>query len=186
MISENWYVIHTKSKSEERVRKLLQAKDVEVFIPKMQVMRKRLGTVFAVSEPVFPRYVFSRMRLTSSFLHQLRWTPGVVRMLTFNGIPSPVPSGVIDFLKGRSMDGFVRPESRFSKGDTVRFTGGPFEGLEGVIEEARSGKERVKILMDILHKSTRVEAHVLELEKVSDIGYSVTRLRSKPRVSTCS
>jgi len=167
---EKWYVVYTKPRSEEKVCRLLESKSVEVFVPKMAVTKKKKRARITIIEPVFPNYVFVRLGLNPNFWYALKWTPGVRRILSFNGLPSPVPDEVIDFLKKRTeKKGFVEPKATFNKGDKVRIKEGPFEGLVGIIEEARPSKERVKILMEILRTSTKVEIHVEELEKVLDI-----------------
>lgn len=167
---EKWYVVHTKPRSEEKVCSQLKGKGLEIFAPKMKVTNERRAARAAVVEPVFPGYVFVRVELNPNSWYGLRWTPGVRRILGVNGAPSPVPDEVIEILKERmEKRGFIKPKARFHRGDKVRVKDGLFWGLVGVIEEARSGRERVKVLMDILHRSTRVEIHAAELEMVPNI-----------------
>lgn len=162
-----WYVINTKPRSEQIVCRQLETKDLEFFFPKMVVTKKRRTTKAAVLEPVFPGYVFVRMIANPDAWSGLNWTPGVKKVLDFNGAPSAVPDGLIDALKKRmEKRGFIQPRVRFHAGDEVRVKDGSFWGLVGVVEEARSGKERVKILIDMLHYYARVEIDAGGLEMV--------------------
>lgn len=168
---QKWYVLNTKPRCERIVCARLERRDIEVFFPRMEVRRtKKVAIPGRVIEPVFPGYIFVRVGLEENLLYGLRWTPGVRRILGYEGRPTAVPDEVVDLLKKRmEREGFVRPRTKFVWGDRVQIKDGPLKGLIGVIEEARPGKERVKILMSMLRASAKVEIHVDELEKVSGI-----------------
>lgn len=172
---KQWFVVHTKPRSEARVCRWLETKQVSFFAPKMEKKRKRRHGKSTILEPVFPGYVFVQLEPHPNSWCKLQWTPGVKRILGYNGIPSPVPEAVITLLKERTeKKGFIESRPRFVKGETVQITHGPLRGLIGVIEEARPGKERVRILMDLLCKPTKVQACVFELEKVPRAEYAVS------------
>lgn len=170
-----WYVAQTKPKAERRVSQWLETKNIEVFVPKMEIKRKRRNRAVSLSEPVFPGYIFVRIESHPYSWNKLRWTPGIRKILGYDGVPSPVPREVIEELREQTgNESFIQPNSKFNKGEKVRIVDGPLRGLMGVIEEARPGKERVRILMEILRMPTRVLARVYELEKVPDSERSVS------------
>lgn len=165
-----WYVANTKPRCEEIVCTDLRDKDIEVFAPRMEVVRTRGRFRGMCLELVFPGYIFVRIELGSNSWYRLRWTPGVRKILGYGGTPSPVPEEVIGLLRKRmKKKGFIRPKAMFVKGERVQIKDGPLKGLVGVIEEARPGKERVKILMNMLRDSTKVEINISALEKASNI-----------------
>jgi len=170
-----WYVAQTKPKAERRVFQWLETKGIEVFVPKMEIKRKRRNRAVTLIEPVFPGYVFVRIEPRPNSWNKLKWTPGIKIILGYDGVPSPVPGKVIEELRERTgNESFIQPNPKFNKGERVRIVDGPLRGLMGVIEEARPGKERVRILMEILRKPTRVLTRIYELEKVTDSEHSVS------------
>lgn len=167
---KKWYVINTKPRSEEMVCDQLENRHLEFFFPKMAVARKKRGAKVTAIEPVFPGYVFVQIRPNASSWCKLKWTPGVKKLLDFNGVPSVVPDELVNTLRKRlEKRGFIKPKARFNRGDKVRVKDGSFWGLMGVVEEVRSGKERVKILIDMMRWFARVEIDVEELEKVQSM-----------------
>ena len=165
---KKWYVAQTKPKAEKRACHWLGMKNIEVFIPKMEVKKRRRRSMMPVVEPVFPGYIFVRMVPAAASWQKLNWTPGIKRVLAFDGIPSEVPEAVVAELRRRSVEkGFIQRGPEFSKGEIVQVTDGPLKGLVGVIEEARPGKERINILLNILSNPTRVQTNASELQKVS-------------------
>ncbi len=170
-----WYVAQTKPKAERRVSQWLETKGIEAFIPKMEIKRKRRNRAVTLIEPVFPGYVFVRIEPRPNSWNKLKWTPGIKTILGYDGVPSPIPGEVIEGLRERTgAESFIQPNPKFNKGEKVRIVDGPLRGLMGVIEEARPGKERVRILMEILRMPTRVLARVYELEKVPDSEHSMS------------
>ncbi len=167
-MSARWYVAQTKPKAEKRACHWLKMKNIRVFIPRMEVKKTRKKHAVSTVEPVFPGYLFVQLEPAPSAWQELKWTPGIKKILDCNGIPSIVPEQVIEELRLRTeRKGFIQHGCKFRKGEKVQLTEGPLKGLIGVIEEARPGKERINILMHILSSPTRVQTNASELEKVS-------------------
>jgi len=96
------------------------------------------------------------------------WTPGVRKFIGFGALPCPVDDAVIDFLRARvGQEGILRPQAVFKQGDVVRITHGPFEGLIGIIEHPVCGRGRVRVLMELLRRQTRVEVPQHIIERIS-------------------
>jgi transcription antitermination factor NusG len=119
-------------------------------------------------EPLFPGYLFVCMEppaVNPASWDKVRWTPGVSRILGAEGIPEPVPEGVIEIIGARVRDlGFVRPGIEFAGQDRVRFLRGSLAGLEAVFDRPMSRSGRVRVLMELLGQQRGVEVDILDLE----------------------
>ena len=153
--AEKWYVVYSKPQKEEFAEFCLKLRGIEVFLPKLlfpESSRKRKRIV-----PLFPSYLFTRIYTPEQY-HCILWTPGVKRIVSFNGAPAPLDESVIAFLKqGGTPDGVIAACSDLRMGQEVQITGGPFEGLVGIIQEPPGAKGRVKILMRLLSRQVKVE-----------------------------
>ena len=153
--AKRWYVVYSKPQREEFAEFCLQHRGIEVFLPKLlfpESLRKRKRIV-----PLFPNYLFTRIDDLEQY-HCVLWTPGVKRIVSFNGIPAPLDESVISFLKQEGTpDGIIAARSDLRKGQEVQITGGPFEGLVGIIQEPPGDNGRVNILMRLLSRQVKVE-----------------------------
>lgn len=164
-----WYVAQTKPRCETRVIGQLQrrAADVETFLPKIELIRRRQRRRVAVLEPLFPGYVFMQMHLNPVSWNAVRWTPGVRQVLGNAGWPAEVSEELIETIVQRMEGlGFVRVGLNLTVGMRVRVTTGPFAGLEGVFERPTSRAGRVRVLLDLLGAPRRLVIDPLDLERV--------------------
>ena len=152
---KKWYVVYSKPNKEEFAEFCLRLRGVEVFLPRLlfpESMKKRKRIV-----PLFPNYLFTRI-CTPEQYHCILWTPGVKRIVSFNGAPAPLDESVVAFLMQQGTpDGIIAARSNLQMGQEVQITGGPFEGLVGIIQEPPGAKGRVKILMKLLSRQVKVE-----------------------------
>ncbi|MFQ5664898.1 MAG: transcription termination/antitermination protein NusG [Candidatus Binatia bacterium] len=160
-----WFVISTKARREEFARQQLGRRGVETFLPRiMEPGRLREKPEIA---PLFPGYVFVHIALDQQYFDVV-WTPGVRKFVGFGPRPSAVDDGVVDFLCARvGPEGILRAMPVFKPGDMVRIKLGSFQGLVGIIENPGSGKGRVRVLMELLRRQTRVEVPQQIIERVS-------------------
>lgn len=153
--ANRWYVVYSKPQKEEFAEYGLQRKGIEVFLPKLlfpESLKKRKRIV-----PLFPSYLFTRLRSLEQY-HGVLWTPGVKRIVSFNGTPAPLDERVVFFLKEEgAADGTIAARSDLRKGQEVQITGGPFEGLVGIIQEPPGANGRVNILMQLLSRQVKVD-----------------------------
>src|SRR3972149_3267017 len=150
-----WYAINTNPRSEDMVQSILGT-NFEVFLPKMQVnkRRKKRRTI----EPLFPGYLFVKLDLNASLWSKIKFTHGVRKILSFGKEPISVPNEVIEIIRSKSAKLVAsKHKAPFKQGATVRFTNGPFRGLEGVFTGETAGKDRVKILLQTLYRIAPVE-----------------------------
>ena len=154
-----WYVVYSKPQKEEYAQFCLQLKGLKVFFPRLLLPdsandRKRLV-------PLFPNYLFVRLSLSSDEYYYAIWSPGVSRIVSFNGWPAAIHDEVVDFIMSQAdREGVIEAQSNLRSGQEVRITGGPFQGLVGIIHEPPSAKGRIKILLQLLNQPTKVDVPV--------------------------
>ena len=156
-----WYVVATKLRRERFAAAQLAQRHVEAFLPRLAIDRR--GT--RIVRPLFPGYLFARLDLPREWARVV-WSPGVLRLVTFEGEAYPVLSGAISYLKSQAgADGVIVARPRpLPVGRRVRVTDGPLAGLVGIIEDPPDGRGRVGILMDFLRTQTRVSIDARSLE----------------------
>ncbi len=156
-----WYVVQAKPRQESRVIRHLARSAVPTFLPFVEVARRRGAARAKVLEPLFPGYVFVALppiMMAPADWNTVRWTPGVLRVLTTGAVPVPVPEAFIKAIEERTAEcGFVRLPSAFSNGMKVRVRGGSFDGLEAVFDQPLSRRGRVRVLLRLLGQPTPVE-----------------------------
>jgi transcriptional antiterminator RfaH len=154
-----WYAIYSKPQKEEAAHFHLRKKRVEVFLPKLLLPSNQKHRRRVV--PLFPSYLFARIDLHSEEYGYVIWSPGVKRLVSFNDIPVPIDDTVVDFLiKEGNTGGVIPARSNLQIGQEVRIDGGPFDGLAGIIQQPPNAKGRVKVLLSLLNRETKVEVPI--------------------------
>lgn len=160
-----WFVISTKVRREQFAQEQLARRGVETFLPRVVPAVRPVGRSSAV--PLFPNYLFVRIDLEEQHFDVV-WTPGVKRFICFGGTPAPIGAPVIDFLRERvGPEGVLCVAPEFRAGDHVRVRYGPLAGLIGIIEHPGASRGRVRVLMELLKRQTRVELPQQLIERVS-------------------
>jgi len=162
-----WYVLHAKPSAEKRVTFHLHSRlrSLEVFVPLIEVTRRRRNHKWNRLEPLFPGYLFAIIPPEPAAWTTVRWTPGVKRILGCGDVPVPVPDEFIDKIKSRMTEfGFIRLGTPFRSGDRVRLREGPFADLEGIFERQLSPGGRVRVFFHLLSRFTPIDVDVLDLE----------------------
>jgi transcription antitermination factor NusG len=160
-----WYVAYTKANHEKRVAQQLEERCIEHFLPLYESMRRWKDRRIWLQTPLFPGYVFVRLALRDRL--QLLQTPGIVRLVNFNGHPAPLREDDIQAIRtclGRSRR--VEPHPYMHAGLRVRVMNGPLQGLEGVLLR-RKNKTRFVLSFDLIMRSVAVEIDEIDLGPVS-------------------
>ena len=159
-----WYVVRTKVRREQYAECHLARRGVRTFLPRI-CQPARVG-IHSVVTPLFPGYLLVQIDLETQYF-DVAWTPGVNKFVAFGGAPCSLEDTVVEYLRDRGgADGIIRAFPVFREGDRVRVKYGPFAGLEGFIESS-SGRGRVRILMELLRRQTRVELPQQFLDRIS-------------------
>lgn len=167
MVTRNrrtWYVLHTRSRFENVVNEGLDKKDLEVFLPKIQVRSKRKDRKAMIRVPLFPGYLFVKSTLTPQEHLDILKTVGAVRLIGNTGGPVPVPDETIESLKIMiAGPNAVETGSRFKKGDRVIVVAGPLVGVTGQFVRYR-GRGRVIVSIKALGQYAGVEVSEDDVE----------------------
>jgi len=155
-----WYVLRTKSLQEDRAAANLTAWGVETFSPKLPPKRNRLF------EPLFPRYLFVRFD-PSRMLHKVRFTRGVLYVVSFGGVPAVVTEEVITMIRCRAQQEERERLDSFQPGDRVLVMAGPLQNLIGVFEKDLPSQKRIQILLTTVAYTARVKLPEHSVTKLS-------------------
>jgi transcription antitermination factor NusG len=159
-----WFVAKVRPNCEKKAAASLQARDVRVLIPEYERQTKRTPTKPA-KIPLFPGYVFYQL-LNRSLISVLS-APGVIHILTSNGVPEPVDGSEMRSIFQLLASGVpVEPWKSYVRGQRVRIVSGSLEGTEGVVVRD-NGKARLVISISILQRSVSAEIERVHLEAVS-------------------
>ena len=137
-----------------------------VYLPRVRQARKRHGRRTLIVEPLFPRYLFIHLDTHSDNWGPIRSTLGVASLVRFGQEPACIPDELVGFLKFRESEAGLHEwaEQKYRTGDKVRVADGAFQGYEGILL-ARTSRERVVVLLDILGRLVRTQVGVGQLER---------------------
>ncbi len=184
----DWYVIHTYSGMENRVKqnldnrvKTLGMEDYifEAVVPTEEVTETRNGTKKSVTRTVLPGYVLVRMELTDASWAAVRHTPSVTGFVAHANAPVPLSLDEVEKMlapaalaKAAAAVSGSRPRGRkveiadFAVGDSVMVVQGPFAGVHATITEINPNSQRLKALVEILGRETPVDLTFGQIQKV--------------------
>ena len=176
-MSKNWYVIHTYSGFEQKVKTSLEEQFErsgskenlgEIIIPTEEVVEVRKGKKKISSRKFFPGYVLISVDMTQDIWYMIKNTAKVTGFLGGGGTPVPLPEEEVQLIMGQIRGESVRPKPKFSfeKGEDVRVIEGPFINFNGVVEEVNEDKGKVKVMVSIFGRSTPVELEFPQVELV--------------------
>src|SRR6476660_4630581 len=167
---KRWYVIHTYSGYENKVKANLEHRIESV--PMEDEIEIRQGQRHTVQKKVYPGYVLVEMILDPDSWFVVRNTPGVTSFVGGSNIPGvrsePVPLDETEVKQILRHMGVETPKYRvaFTKGQSVRVTDGPFSEFIGTVDEVNPERNKVKVLVSIFGRETPVELDFLQVEKL--------------------
>jgi len=177
-----WYCIRTHLKHEHIAAAHLQRmRDVEVFNPQLRILRStRRGRRWS-TESLFPNYVFARFVL-EPMLEKVRYTPAVKFVLRFGDRVPAIPAVVIDDLRQElaAMNSEVLTDSPLA-GEEIEIAAGAFVGTKALVTSVLPGKERVRILLDVMGRAVPVE---LSLDRVLFDRRTAAKIALRPSDSS--
>ena len=174
---KNWYVVHTQTGLEDRVKTVLLRRVAtkgfeeiitKVIIPTEQISEVRSGKKRVSERRFFPGYVLVEMELNDSTYSFIRTIPGVTGFLGAGKKPIPLPPGEVDNILKRTEETKLKPSPKtiFSKGEQIRVKEGPFMNFNGTIDDIHPEKGKLKVSITIFGRSTPVELEYWQVEKV--------------------
>jgi transcriptional antiterminator RfaH len=163
-----WYAIQTKPRKEQALLAALGRAEVEVYCPRIKQRRLRKRRKVCVDTPLFPGYLFARLAFLQDYA-RVRWTPGLVRVVTSGGVPVEVSEEMlreVQAIEKAGNRGGLRP-AKLAPGSRVCVTEGPFAGFEGRVAKSLRGGERVRILIELFRRQAALEVDEAVLQSVT-------------------
>lgn len=163
-----WYVVRTGPKQEQRAISNLKSMSIEGFLPMVRIPRVNpfTGLTTTVPGPMFPYYAFARFDARKS-LHQVCYTRGVRRVVSFGGVLAQIDDSLIELMRNQvEEDGLVRLGPKLKSGDRVKVTSGHLANFLGVFEHGINGTDRVAILLTAVRYQARIVIDRKFVEKV--------------------
>ncbi len=174
MVTKKWYVVHTYSGFEERVkatleeniqRKGLGNKITQMLIPTEKVVKLKAGKKQETSKKFYPGYILIEMEMDDEVWHLVRSTP---RVTGFVGGKEPTPlqdEEVKVVIQQIEKGPAQQVKTQFDKGDNVRIIDGPFSNFNGFVEEVDTDHNKLRVMVTIFGRQTPVELNFLQVEK---------------------
>lgn len=172
-----WYIVHTysgfehkvKTNLEERIKTLGQEDYFGgVLVPVEQVVELKRGKKKISSRKFYPGYILVQMDLNKETWHTVRSTAKVTGFVGGGTTPSPIPDEEAERIIQQMEEGISRPKPKyqFEEGDEVRVIDGPFNNFQGIVEEIKPDKEKLRVLITIFGRSTPVELDFMQVHKI--------------------
>ena len=170
-----WFVIHTYSGYEERVKKNLaqrirfmdsDGEISQVVIPTEDEIEVRAGKKRTVSKKILPGYVLIQMRMSDQSWRIVRNTPGVTGFVGSGDKPVPLQEGEVSQILRQMEAEAPKIKIGFREGQSVRVSDGPFVDFIGAVDSINSEKGKVKVLLSLFGRETPVELDFLQVEKL--------------------
>jgi transcriptional antiterminator NusG len=177
-MSKQWYIVHTYSGFEDRVKKTLEQRVEalgmtelfgEVRIPTETVVEMKNGKRREYKRKFFPGYILVEMEMTDDAWHLVRNTPKVTGFVGAGKKPTPLSEEEVNQILHQSAatQEKPRPKEMFDKGEKVRITEGPFATFTGVVEEVNLDRSTVKVMVTIFGRDTPVEMEFRQVQKLT-------------------
>jgi transcription antitermination factor NusG len=150
-----WYAGYTAARHEKKVAEHFAQRDIEHFLPLYETIHRWKNGRHRVQLPLFAGYVFVRIALRDRL--RVLEVPGFVRLVSFNGLPYPLPESDIDKMRDALSKGVLaEPYPYLTVGTRVEIRNGPLQGMTGILLR-RQNKCRVVISVDLIMRSMAVE-----------------------------
>lgn len=171
MAEANWYVVHTYSGYENKVKvdiektienRSLQDQILEVSVPMQSVVEIKNGVEKAVDKKMFPGYVLIHMIMNDDTWYVVRNTRGVTGFVGPGSKPVPLSAEEMDNLGFMGRGLLVG----FEVGETVVVTSGIWRDTVGVIRSINERKKTATINVEMFGRETPVELAFTELKKM--------------------
>ena len=172
---KKWYIVHTYSGHENKAKLTLKERvhnaglDAyfgEILVPTESVIENVKGQRRTTTRKFFPGYMFVQMVLDDRTFHLVKNTPKITGFLGGTK-PTPVPEREITGVQTNMNEGKAKPKARvvFEVGDAVRVIDGPFANFSAKVEEVKADKQKIKVSLNMLGRTTSVELDFAHVEK---------------------
>jgi transcriptional antiterminator NusG len=177
-VNENfkWYIIHAYSGFERKVKESLQSRVAayhledrvgRIEIPTEPTTELRNGKKYTIDRVFLPGYVFVEMALDNELWHVVKNTPRVTGFLQTGDQPNALSEAEVNAMLNRSDVTKEKPKMKlkFTKGEQVRITDGPFTNFNGAVDDVNEDKQTLKVMVSIFGRPTPTEVSFANVEK---------------------
>ncbi|MBI2848857.1 MAG: transcription termination/antitermination protein NusG [Chloroflexi bacterium] len=174
MAESQWYVIHTYSGYENKVKTNLEHRvdsmDVkdrifQVIVPTEDEIEIKDGQRRTVQRKIFPGYILVQMVLDDNSWYVVRNTPGVTGFVGSANKPVPLSEEEVENILKQMRAEAPKVKVGFIKGQSVRIIDGPFTEFIGLVGEVNQEKGKIRVLVSFFGRETPIELDFLQVEK---------------------
>ena len=176
-MNHKWYVIHTLTGHEEKVKANIENKLVDgslkdkifqILIPTEQVSEVKSGKKKISMRKFFPGYVLIEMDIDDEAWYEIKNIPGVTGFIGTKTKPVPLQDSEVRHIIKQTEERKEKPTPKviFDKGDNVKIVEGPFINFNGIVEEINPDKGKVKVMVSIFGRATPVELEYWQVERI--------------------
>ncbi|MFH1752701.1 MAG: transcription termination/antitermination protein NusG [Candidatus Omnitrophota bacterium] len=176
-MAKQWYVIHTQTGWEDKVKSSLEkrvkqdskeAMISQILVPTEKVAEIREGKKKISQRKFFPGYILLEMDLNDDTWYLVKNTPGVSGFIGPRARPVPLQEEEIKAILKHTEEAQEKPMPKtiFEKGEGVRVVDGPFVNFNGSVDEINPIKGKLKVIISIFGRATPVELEYWQVEKV--------------------
>jgi len=173
----HWYIVHTYSGFEERVRETLRQradalgfgeKIGEIRIPMETIVELKGGKKRETQRKFFPGYILVEMEMSEETWHVVKNTPKVTGFVGTGKVPTPLSEEEVNQILEQVVTAKEKPKPRyvFEKGEPVKIVEGPFSNFTGTVEEVNLDRNTLKVMVTIFGRHTPVELDFLGVQKL--------------------
>jgi len=178
--TREWYVIHTYSGYEDRVKTNLEHRvesmDVsdkifQVVVPTEDEMEIKDGQRRTVARKIFPGYIMVEMIMDEESWHVVRNTPGVTGIVSTQDDKGKIEPVALESEEVKSILKQMESETPrvkvgFASGQSVRIVDGPFIDFIGVVDDINEEKGKIRVMVSFFGRETPVELDFLQVERL--------------------
>lgn len=174
-MTKNWYVIHTYSGYENKVKtnleKRVESMNMEdkifrVLVPMEDEIEIKNGKKKVAKRKVFPGYVLVEMDMTDDSWYVVRNTPGVTGFVGTGAKPIPLLDHEVQAILKQMGVEEIRTRVDYTVGQNVRVTSGPFKDFIASVREILEDKGKLRVSVSMFGRETPVELDFAQVEKV--------------------
>jgi transcriptional antiterminator NusG len=176
-MAKKWYVIHTQTGQEEKIKinlekrlreSSLQELIAQILIPTEKVSEVKAGKKKISFRKFFPGYILIEMELTDKIWYLVKTTPGVTGFIGPRARPQALRESEVKNILHQTQERREKaiPKVVFEKGEGIRVVEGPFTNFNGIVEEVNPNKGKLKVTVSIFGRATPVEFEYWQVEKI--------------------
>jgi transcription antitermination factor NusG len=174
-----WFALHVRTRHETAIGSFLAAKGYEQFVPLYKFKKRWSDRIKVTDAPLFPGYLFCRF--DPQFRLPILKTPGVIQIIGYNRIPTPIDETEMDAIQTVIASGLqTQPWPFLAVGERVRIGSGSLRGLDGIVVKMKDN-HRLVVSVSLPRRSVAVEIDSTLVEPFSKPAVVGAESQSKYR-----